>query len=109
MAAGSGCLIPDFDRAVLSQEGEEAHVACCHDDHVSYLEGRPPFSPLRSGSVPQPDRARGGPPADVSRHMFFIELPTAQHYQVSNTDASNPAQQIAEIAAEVLDSIRGGR
>ena len=109
MAAGFGCLILDFDSAALSQEGEEAHEACCHDDRVSYLEGRSPFNPLRCGSVPKPDRARVGLPAGVSQHIFFIELSTAQHDQVGKTGTSKLAQQIAEIAAEVLDPIRGGR
>ena len=109
MAAGLGCLILGFDRAVLSQEGQEAHVACYHDDHVSYLEGRPPSNPLRSGSVPQPDRARGGRPAGISQHMFFAEPRAARYYQARNTGASKLAQEIPEIAAEVLDSIRGGR
>ena len=41
--------------------------------------------------------------------MSLIELTTAQYYEVGNTGTSKLAQQIAEIAAEVLDPVRGGR
>ena len=109
MAAGFGCLILDFDSAVLSQEGEEAHEACCHDDRVSYLEGRSPFNPLQCGSVLKPDHAGGGSHAGASQHMSLVELTTAQYYEVGNTGTSKLAQQIAEIAAEALDPVRGGR
>ena len=109
MAKGFECLILDLDGAVFSQAGEEASEACSYEDRVSSLEGRSPFNPLRCGSVLKPDRAGGGSHAGVSQHMSLIELTTAQYYEVGNTGTSKLAQQIAEIAAEVLDPVRGGR
>jgi len=41
--------------------------------------------------------------------MFFAEPRAARYYQARNTGASKLAQEIAEIAAELLDPIRGGR
>jgi hypothetical protein len=41
--------------------------------------------------------------------MSLIGPTKSQYYEVGNTGTSKLAQQIAEIAAEALDPVRGGR
>jgi hypothetical protein len=109
MAAGFGCLIPDFARALISQKRPKANEAGCRDDSHSDLGEYSSFNLLRCGLAPTPGSRSGGLRASVSQQIFLIELPTTPYGQAGNTTASNIVLQIEKIAADAPDAISEGR
>ena len=59
-----------------------------HDGHESPLKGRPLFHSSRPGSVPEPYRAGGGTPSDLSGQLLF---PRQSHAAVHSGGQCSPA------------------